>query len=115
MSTRERAIRQDVGCRAENTINTFDHSVHKSRNWAVHVVTDLEEADPLVGHGPDRLQHDRADVVANHTKRVVGRPRVGLARVGQLSVEVDLSTSLVRIMALINTTLDGSEGMGLVS
>lgn len=43
-----------------------------------------------MGHEPDGLQRYRGDPVASHTKRVVGRPGVGLARVGQFTVEENL-------------------------
>lgn len=56
----------------------------------LHATADLDQADPIVRHEPDGLQLDRGDPVGHHTKRVEGRSRVGLVRVGQYTVDVDL-------------------------
>ena len=57
----------------------------------MNFTTDLDEADPLVRREPDGLEHDRRDAIGNNIKRVEVRPgKVGLVRVGLLTVEVDL-------------------------
>lgn len=50
----------------------------------------LEKADPFLREKIDGFEHDGADAHGLHIERVEGRSGVGLARVGQLAVDVNL-------------------------